>query len=118
MTIQQMLLGSRIPLELSIQGNPTSSVQQDEPAPGELAMSTPTVTAVVTGATGTPAYSWAYVSGDASISVSSTTASTVSWSATVVKNTSKTAIWRCTVTVDGQVLTADVDPFMQYTSDI
>lgn len=60
------------------------------------------------GGVGGYTYSWARQSGDATISISSSTTATPTWSASGTQGTSKSAVWRCTVT-DAALATTTVD---------
>jgi len=65
--------------------------------PGLVTSNAVTITA--TGAPGTVTYSWSRVSGSTAISISSTTAATVTWSGGVTGlGPTLDAIWRCTIT--------------------
>lgn len=78
---------------------------------------TGSVTVTVTGSGGTVTRSWTRVSGDAAISISSTTAGTVTWSASMsAVNNYRTATWKCTVTdtVKGVTVTNNVVVELEY----
>lgn len=60
------------------------------------------------GGTGGYTYAWARQSGDATIGIGSATSSTPTWSASGTAPSSKSAVWRCTVT-DSAAHTATVD---------
>lgn len=64
----------------------------------------------VTPSGGTPgySYSWARLSGDATISISSSTVANPTWSASGTAPATKAATWRCTVT-DAAAATVTVD---------
>lgn len=71
---------------------------------------TNSVSVSVSGGSGSYTHSWAYVSGDTSIAISSTTAATVSWSRGISGPADYSATWRDTVTdtVSGATTTVDV----------
>lgn len=78
-----------------------------------------TNTVVITAVGGAPGYtySWARVSGDATITCNSPSAASTTFSATVTVATTKTAVWRCTVTdAVANVTTLDVTPSLVYDS--
>jgi hypothetical protein len=73
------------------------------------------VTVSSTGGTGAgPTYLWEYVSGDTSISVSNTTATTVTFSGIVTRRNTKTARWKCTVTRGTETSVVYVDVELTY----
>lgn len=89
-----------------------SATVDDNTADGSGAGSGPFTTNTVTAAghDGTPgySYSWARISGNATIGISSASAAAVSWSASGTAPETKSAVWRCTIT-DGMGSTATVD---------
>lgn len=81
----------------SASASPASVYGARYTTPGTATTNSSTVT--VTGSAGSITRSWTRVSGDAAISISSSTAATVTWSASMSALTSyRTATWKCTVT--------------------
>lgn len=76
--------------------------------PNQQFLTTNNVVVTVSGGAGPVTHSWAFVSGDAVLSISSLTASTVNWSATVGL-AGKSAAWRDTVSDGVSFVTVDVD---------
>lgn len=107
-------------LEVSIDPATASGLDnRDEPAPAAVSVGTSNVTATPFGGTGPYTYLWEYVSGDASFTVSSATAATVSWTALVTKNSSKSATWKVTVTDSlAATATANVSIDVEYSTNI
>lgn len=78
-------------------------------------ITTDTVTISSTGGTGAgPTYSWAKVSGDTFTITASTSAATA-FSASVNRNTQKSAVYRCTVTRGAATYDVDVNVLAVYT---
>lgn len=117
MGIQQMMLGGYPVMRLSI----TSSgghIFLPEPAPGthDVQMS---ASVSIEGGIGPYSYSWTYVSGDAGIQpTGSTTNAYCAWSAIVNKNSSRSAVWRVTVTDSVDTAAASVTVSLSYSTDL
>lgn len=91
------LLGASAAPPYSASAAPSSVYGERYTTPGTATTNSCTVT--VTGSAGSITRSWTRVSGDAAISISSTTAATVTWSASMsALNSYRTATWKCTVT--------------------
>ena len=77
-------------------------------------MTTDTVTMAATGGSGAgPTYSWAKLAGDTFTITASTSAATA-FSASVNRNSSKSATYRCTVTRGAATYDVDVPVYAQY----
>lgn len=70
---------------------------------------TSSTTVIVNGGSGTPSYSWAYLSGDAVFSATAATSATTAFTTSLDFGEVSTATWRCTVTVGAEVATVDVE---------
>ncbi|WP_036109933.1 PKD domain-containing protein [Lysobacter capsici] len=106
-----------VPITITASGNSYGSAFANEPAPGSMNVGAGNYTVSGSGGTGALSYSWARIGGDV-INISSTTAQTVSWSASIPKNTSKSATFRCTVTdTAGQSAFHDVTVYLDYFTD-
>lgn len=116
MTIQQMLLGSGAALPpLSVVANDAfNEVIVESPAPPTATVAASS-TATASGGTGSYTYSWTYVSGDTGIIVlGSSTSSTCQWDASVPVNTSRSAVWRITVSDGVSTATDDISVGLTY----
>ena len=71
-------------------------------------------TAVASGGASSKTYSWEYRSGDASLQIDDATSPTPRWVATVRKNKTTSAVWRCTVTDGISAAFVDVTVAMSY----
>lgn len=90
-----------------------------EPAPPAAVVTTTSVTVTPQGGTGSgPTYLWQRVSGDTSITVSNSTAATVSFSAIVSKFGTRVGVWRCTVTRGAESVVLYVNVALDYSSDL
>lgn len=69
------------------------------------------VTVTPTGGTGPYTYLWTKVSGDSAVTVSNSTAASVTFSATVPRDQERNAVYRCTVT-DSLAASAFVDVYV------
>ncbi len=78
-------------------------------------ITTESVTAAASS--GSPTFLWQYVSGNTAITVSNTTAATVTFSANVARTFTTSAVWKCTITSDSESkeLFVDVSVFYDYT---
>jgi len=94
------------------------SCRQESPTSNNCPFANTVVSDAITitpqGGTGTPSYAWAYVSGDSSITVSDTTAATVTFSGVVSRNDTRTAVWRCTVTRGSQTASTQITVNLSY----
>ena len=100
-------------------GDAVGSVNTPEPAPSFSTVTSNSVTITASGGSGSYTYSWAYVSGDAAISITGgTSGPTHAWSKSVGKNNTASAVWRCTVS-DGVSTPAQVNVSisLSYSSD-
>lgn len=70
-----------------------------------------------TGGTGTYAYFWELVSGDPSITINNAYLQSPTWSATVSKNTTKEAVWKCTVTSGSDTVSGNSNVSLSYITD-
>lgn len=95
----------------------SGSVFLPEPAPTSTSVGSNTVTCSGTGGSGSYTYSWAYLSGDAGVAATGSGASR-SFSATVNKNSSTSAIWRCTVNDGITTAFVDVNISLSYSTDL
>ena len=100
-------------LTLSTSGNPGGNVFLAEPAPASTTVNGGSFTVNVSGGSGSYTRSWTRISGSTAMSISNSTAATVTFSGTVRKNDSITATWRCTVTDTVTGATSFVDLFVQ-----
>lgn len=67
--------------------------------PVMYSLTSESVTVSSTGGSGAgPTYAWTYLSGDTGITVSNSTAATVTFAGAVSRRQTRTAVWRCTVT--------------------
>jgi hypothetical protein len=80
-------------------------------------VATNVATATATGYTGALTYAWEFVSGDASITVSSASSQSVTFSGNVGPvNVTRSAVWKCKVTDStGFVYTNTISPTVEYT---
>lgn len=105
-----------LPLQVSHSPNPINSAFVNEPAPATRSMNCGT-TITATGGIEPYNYAWSFVSGDAMTNNSSGRIG--SWNATVHKNGSRGARYRCTVTdQSGQSVAHDVYPSMEYSTNL
>lgn len=93
-------------------GNATGSRFQAEPAPATASVSTNTVTI---GGSGVSSCTWAFISGTAMTISAPGNGLNASWSATLSKNTTRSAIYRAT---GSNGLTIDVSVDLSYTTDL
>ena len=100
-------------LTLSTSGSPDGNLFLAEPAPNPATVTGGSFTVNVSGGSGSYTRSWTRISGSTAMSISNSTASTVTFSGTVPKNSSITATWRCTVTDTITGATASVDRSVQ-----
>ena len=79
-------------------GDATGNQFRNEPAPSTLSVSSNNVTVSAVGGSGSYTFTWSFISGDAAISINGgTNGPTKSWTKTLNKNNSTSAVWRCTV---------------------
>lgn len=96
----------------------SNSVFMPEPAPPSHIVSAGT-TVNVQGGVAPLSYSWTYVSGDTGIQpTGSTTNAYCGWSAIVNKNSSRSAVWRVTVTDSVDTAAASVTVSLSYSTDL
>lgn len=111
--------GSSVTATIS-DGSPFGSVfSPHSTAPLFRTVSTNSTTVTASGGTGPYTYSWARVSGDSAVNVSNASAATVTFSANVPRDGSRSATWRCTVR-DSLLATTFVDcsPSVFYFTDL
>jgi len=121
-TIKRRASGAWVTVWSALDITKSSDIDQNdyvsEPAPSQRSMSG----GIAVTVTGSAAYtlSWVRISGDTGITINSTTGANVTFSATVLKNTTKSAVWRCTVTDTASGMTdyVDVNVSFQYWTDI
>lgn len=90
-----------------------------EPAPSFKTLQTATVTVTAVGGTGPYTYAWSRVSGDSAILCTQPNLASTEFSATVAKNSDRTATWRCTVTDAAMaVRTVDIDILITYSNNL
>ncbi|WP_408953170.1 hypothetical protein [Lysobacter sp. Hz 25] len=107
-----------VPITVSGSGNSNGNLFRTEPAPGSATVTAGNYTVTGSGGNSALSYSWVRISGDA-INISSTTAQTVSWSASVSKGSTLSATFRCTVSdTSGQSAFIDVGVSLDYYTDL
>lgn len=114
----QMLLRSKSP-QLSVSApNASNTVFLNEPAPATQSVSAGS-TATAAGGTGAYTYSWTYISGDAGIALTTgSTSATAGWSATVNKNSNRSATWRITVNDGVNTVFQNIAVSLTYQTDL
>jgi hypothetical protein len=105
-------------IDFTLNKSSVSGVVQCDGASASCPFVTVVTSESVTAAasSGTPTYLWQYVSGSTGVTVSNTTAATVTFSANVSRRATVEAIWQCTVTsgTQSKVLLLDISLFYDY----
>lgn len=89
---------------------------RNEPAPASLTVNASGFV-FASGGTGTYTCTWAHLSGDAGIPTPGANVFSPGFSATVSKNTSRTAVKRCTVSDGVNSVQSDMSVILEYSTD-
>lgn len=104
---------------ISLGGSSSASGEVSQPsgsAPATQPVGSNTATITVSGGNPGPTVSWSHLSGDASIAVNSPSSLSTTFSATVNKNSTKSAVKRCTVSDGVSSATRDVSVNLTYST--